>query len=118
MKPPSYSQINTVIHTDSHTDFPFQNWLFLLIVPKDDDDDLPDADYDDDDVFDVSNEPAVPDTAGKSASKSPAKRRTQSLSALKDKDEPRRAGKVNGEYRVTAKILKIGTAEIITLAVL
>ena len=74
-------------------------WIFTVYgffsVPKDDDDDLPDADYDDDDVFDVSNEPDVPDTGKKNSSKSPAKRRTQSLSALKDKDEPRRAGKVD-----------------------
>ncbi|KAL4229580.1 hypothetical protein ACF0H5_012618 [Mactra antiquata] len=50
-------------------------------IVKDDDDDLPDADYDDDDVFDVKDEPA---TAKKIV---PAKRRSQSLSALKDKDE-------------------------------
>ena len=71
------------------------SYLILCItisVAKDDDDDLPDADYDDDDVFDVNNEPEVLDK--KSLLKSPAKRRTQSLSALKDKDEPRRAGKV------------------------
>ena len=68
--------------------------LVCILVPKDDDDDLPDADYDDDDVFDVSNEPELPDSAKKGVLKSPAKRRTQSLSALKDKDEPRRAGKV------------------------
>ena len=44
-------------------------------------------------MFDVSNEPEVPETK-KDSPKSAAKRRTQSLSALKDKDEPRRAGKV------------------------
>jgi len=43
---------------------------------------LPDADYDDDDVFDVKDE----DPSNKKAAPS-AKRRSQSLSALKDKDE-------------------------------
>ena len=70
--------------------------IYFYPVPKDDDDDLPDADYDDDDVFDVTNEPDIPDSK-KNSPKSAAKRRTQSLSALKDKDEPRRAGKVGNK---------------------
>lgn len=55
----------------------------IFLVPKDDDDDLPDADYDDDDVFDTKEEQPE-ETAKKIVS---AKRRSQSLSALKDKDE-------------------------------
>lgn len=56
----------------------------LSLVPKDDDDDLPDADYDDDDVFDSKDDPV---TTEQKKPATPAKRRSQSLSALKDKDE-------------------------------
>lgn len=67
----------------------------IFLVPKDDDDDLPDADYDDDDVFDTKEEQPE-ETAKKIV---PAKRRSQSLSALKDKDE-RSPRKVSTRYFV------------------
>ncbi|XP_052258795.1 protein capicua homolog isoform X2 [Dreissena polymorpha] len=67
-------------------------------IPKEEDDDLPD-DYDDDDVFDVKD--VNEKTENKKATTLPAKRRSQSLSALKDKEEGRspRKGKEKDHIR-------------------